>query len=564
MGDSLTEPVREGPERPPASNGRLGPGNTPSGSPSSWPEVVNLTKRAAILALVGVLLGILMGALDNLVVLTAIGNIARDLNASNGVPFVVSSYLIAGTVATPIFGKLSDHYSRRNFFILGQAIFIAGSLLAAQSKTLNELIVFRAIQGFGSGAFFPIGLSIIAVIFDPQTRAKLTAAMSSVFGIAMVVGPVVGAYIVTSLSWQWIFYVNLPIGILSILVMVTSVDALRPKLRKKFDTIGSVLLAGWVTPFMLALVQNADSRWAWSDPRILGLMAAFIAVFVLFVVWELRTDEPVVPLRFFAKKLVAASAGVTFLRGVTFVAVSTFATILVVFVLGGTPDQVRDALYFFVVPMIVGATAGGQLMRKLPYRAITVPGMALMTFGALLLANLDTNMTLWPIRGAQGLSDNLAFDLIPIGLGVGLTFATTALSVQFAVPSKDIGAATSLITFLQNLGGAVGVSVLFSYEQFRYSGPPVPSAPSGVYCPLPPTANPPPPAACFPYYNALSALRVPTAHAYIDTFQLAFVLALLALIFAFFMVGRMPQGKPTESLGAAPTEAPAPSATGAL
>lgn len=516
-----------------------------------WGNVPKLSRAAAALALLGVLLGILMGALDNLVVLTALKTIATDLGQSNGVAFVVSAYLIAGTVSTPIFGKLSDQYSRRNFFILGQAIFIAGSLLAAQAHSLNELIVFRAIQGVGSGAFFPIGLSIIAVLFDPQTRAKLTGAMSSVFGIAMIVGPLVGAYIVDDLSWPWIFYVNLPIGLASITVLLLGVDALRPSQQKKFDTVGSVLLAGWVAPFMLALVETSESGWAWTDVRVLGLLALFVAVLVAFVLWELKTPEPVVPLRFFARKVVAASAGVTFLRSMAFISISTFATILVSFVLFGTSDQVRDVLYFFVVPMIAGATLGGQLLRRLPYREIAAPGMALMAIGVFLLGGLDVNMSLWPVTGAYQLSDNLPLALIPVGFGVGLTFAVTALSVQFAVPPKDIGASTSLITFLQNLGGAVGVSVLFSYEELRYTGPAAPVLPAGLTCPLPPPTPIDP--SCLPYYQTLLAMRTPTANAYVDTFQLAFVLSVLALFFAFFMIGRMPRGR----VGAPPAVAAA-------
>jgi len=279
------------------------PAPSPSASrdaPQTIAPPPTLSRGKAALILAGIMAGILMGALDNLVVSTVLPTIVKDLNATaNGQAFVVSAYLITSTVGTPVFGKLSDAHSRRNFFLLGLVIFIVGSALSGLSQNLAELIAFRAVQGFGSGAFFPIGLSIIAVLFRPETRARLTGAFSSIFGIAIVVGPFLGSYIVDHTTWRWIFYVNLPIGILGIAILLAALGPLYPQATPKFDAVGALLLSGWIGALMLALIENAYNSVAWTDPTILGLLAATAVLFAGFIVWETRTENPLVPLSYF-------------------------------------------------------------------------------------------------------------------------------------------------------------------------------------------------------------------------------------------------------------------------
>lgn len=510
---------------------------TPPAAGASWASAApKLTRRQAALILAGIFLGILMGALDNLVVVTTLPEIVNDLHNQSAVAFVVSAYLIASTVATPIFGKLSDHYSRRDFFVLGLGIFIVGSMLAGLSQSLPELIAFRAIQGFGSGAFFPIGLAIIAVQFSPETRARLTGAFSSIFGIATIVGPFVGSYIVDNTTWRWVFYVNLPIGIAAIVIIRAALGPLKPTHPKSFDTLGAALLSGWVGALMLALVENSDSGWGWTDPRLLALLVAAVVLFVVFVVHELRTPEPVVPLRFFAQRVVAASSAVAFLRGALLICASTFIPIFVAFVLAGSADTVRDMLWWLVIPMIVGSALGGQMLTRVPYRWMMGAGMVLTVVGSLLLTRIALTTPLWTFRYGFLIDGGLALDLIPLGFGIGMTFAATALSVQYAVPPKDIGAASSLIQFLGNLGGAVVLSVLSSVALTRARS--IDPVPAGLSCPVPPGAMIDP--GCYGYYLGLPAAY---ATAYQEAFVVLLAVGVAALVASLFVTGRLPRAQ---------------------
>ncbi|HKS59600.1 MAG TPA: MFS transporter, partial [Thermoplasmata archaeon] len=356
--------------------------------------------------------------------------------------------------------------------------------------------------------------------------------------------PAVGGFIVDNTTWRWVFYVNLPIGIAGIIIVLGAVGVLRPTSRKRFDTLGSALLAGWVSAFMLALLENSDSGWAWSDARIVGLLGATVILFIGFVLWELEDKEPVVPLRFFAQRVVSASSSIAFLRGTVLITVSTFVSILVAYVLGGTPDAIRDTLYFFVVPLVIGSLIGGQLLPRLTYRVLSVTGMALMSVGTLLLTTFRETTPTWQFSYLILPTGGLGLYLIPTGFGVGMTFAVTALAIQYAVPPKDIGAASSLVQFLANLGGAVGLALFSSYAQGRITS--LDPVPNGLNCPIPPASAPN--VGCFPYYSALPHAM---AIAYSETFYFLVAVSLVAFFSAWFITGRLPKtrGMPMPGTG---------------
>ncbi|MCI4347592.1 MAG: MFS transporter [Thermoplasmata archaeon] len=496
-----------------------------------------------VLVLAGILLGILMGALDNLIVATVLPKIAVDLLQANGVPFVIAAYLIAATVATPIFGKLADLLSKRDIFVAGMVIFIAGSILAGLSQSLTQLIAFRAVQGFGSGAFFSVGFTIIAVLFSPETRARLTGAFSSIFGIATVAGPFVGSYIVDHTTWRWIFYINIPIGVVGIALLLLSLGPLKSASRARFDYPGAGLLASWVTLLLLPLVLNSEGTWSSTDPRFLGLLAGAAIALAAWIYWEaVVAKEPLVPLRFFAKRVIAASSSIALLRGAVLISVTTFISVFIAFALGGSPDTIRDVLYGFVVPMVVASAVGGTLLTRTTYRILGVVGMGVMFLGTVLLLGISTSTPTWVFSYGFLPTGGLLFDLIPLGAGVGLTFASTALSVQYAVAPKDLGAATSLVQFLANLGGAVGVSVLTAYQQLRLGV--LDPVPAGVSCPVPPVA--PINLACVGFYSALPHATGASIGA---AFALLIGVALAALVSALFLQGRLPKTRPGAGTG---------------
>lgn len=495
------------------------------------------------LVVVGILACLLMGALDNFVVLTALQQILSSLRApSSSQTFIVSAYLITSTVAVPIFARLSDIYDRKSVFISGIVIFVAGSLLAGLSQNVNELLFFRAVQGFGSGDFFPVGLSIVAVVFPPETRARVTGLLSGVFGIATVAGPFLGSFIVTTTTWRWVFYVNIPIGIAGLGILLATLGPIRPEVRQGFDIPGAVLLAGWVAALMFPLVEVSQApgiAWAWSDPRVVGLLLTAVVLGVAWVGWELRTRDPLVPLQLLKRRIIASSGGTTFIVGLVLFPLATFLTVFIDVVtfqgVGNAADTVRDVLYALVIPLVFGAALGGSLLTRVAYRPPVVVGLSVAAIGLFFLTTLSTTTPVWILAGGFLPVGGIVLPLIPLGFGIGLTFPVFLLAVQNQVPEGEVGAATGLISFLQSLGGAIGVTLLASFEEYRF-GILAPAAPAGGCAP----SAGPPTGACLSYGEAL--LRS-AAQSWDEVFTLMLVLLLAGLVLSLFIQGRLPVGR---------------------
>jgi EmrB/QacA subfamily drug resistance transporter len=509
-----------------------------SGSDPAVPAAgAGVSRRFELLVVLGIMLALLMGALDQFVVLTALTaqhGILTEFGQPQSGSLVITAYIIPSTIAIPVFGKLSDLWSRRNVFVGGLVIFIAGSMLAGLSQSLNELIAFRAVQGFGSGGFFPVGISIVAVSFPPATRARITGLLSGVFGIATVAGPLLGSAIVDATTWRWVFYVNLPIGLAGLGAIAYSLGPLRPAVRRSFDAVGAALLVAWVGALEYALVQVAYSGWAWGDPRVLGLLGGAAAGVVVFVVWELRgAKEPLVPLRLATHRIVSVGGATTFLIGAVFFPLTTFISLVVGEALTPTgassADIVRDVLYALVLPVVLGAGLGGQLLTRLTYRVQVLTGILIAIAGMILLRGITTATPPWQLAFGVLPVGGVILPLIPIGFGIGLTFPVFFLAVQNEVPPADVGEASGLIQFLQSLGGSIGLSLLASYAVSRVnvldpSPAPVCTTPSGPLQPV-----------CAPYFLKLASAEVT---AYDSAFTLMLVALVVALAAALFLRGR--------------------------
>jgi EmrB/QacA subfamily drug resistance transporter len=513
--------------------------NTPGLSSEPTAPTLSAGRSAALLT--ALLLGLLLGALDIFIVVTALPTIAVDLNDVSGQVFVVSGYLIAQTVAIPLFGKLSDRFGRRTFYLLGLGIFLGGSALAGLSQNLNELIFFRTIQGVGSGAFFTVVFSIVADIFPPKAAARVAGLLSGVFGIAIVFGPLIGSYIVDHTTWRWIFFVNLPIGFVAVVLVLLTMDATRPPGAKHpFDTAGAGLLAGWVGALIFALIETSNG-WAWTDPRFLTLIGLALALLPVFLWVESRADDPLVPLKFFRNRLIAASSAVNFLRGALLIGVVTFIPILVVFGLGGSTDDSRNVLYAFMVPMILGAAVGGGLVSRAGYGVPVVAGLAFATLGAILLTQVPTHPPLFRFYDTV-IPIGLAGALVPLGLGVGLTFAPTQMAIQYSVPRSELGTGTSLVWFLGNLGGSIVVSVLGTYQQTIFNS----LRPGG------PVPAPPDPA----FYTYLAQTQYAVAVSIQNVWWAIVPFAVAGLFFALLVRGRLPADIAEEQVSSGPKAGP--------
>ena len=510
---------------------RSPPPPPPAAPAGRW---LSLSHPTGILVLVGVFLAILMGAMDGLVVSTVLPTIAADLHQTNGVTFVVSGYLVSSTIAIPLFARLSDIASRRNVFLVGLAIFIVGSAFAGLSQNLAELIVFRSIQGFGGGGVFPVAIAMIAVLFSPEDRARAVGVITGAAGIAIVAGPLLGSYIVSFTTWRWVFYINLPFGLFAMAILWVAVGPLLPAVRGKFDIAGAAMISGWVAALMIALVQVADAGWGWTDPRILALLVATAVLFVAFLVWELRTPEPLVPVRILAERVMASSSGIMLFTGVVFSSLVTFLSLYVGFVLGGSAADIRDMIYFLAIPMIVGAGLSGVILDRISYRAMVVPGLFVAGIAALFLRGIDGSTPLWRLSFGFLPTGGLALPLIPIGFGLGLALAGATVAVQNEAPTAEVGAAIGLTRFFQSLGGAVGLSLLTVYQVWRFD-----QLKTGATTP--------------------SAIVSALAGSYADVFFVLAISVLLAFVSALWLKGRVPGTGPEAAEGpmAAPNPPPA-------
>lgn len=496
---------------------------------ASAPIAAHPNRRFEILVVVGILLALLMGALDNFVVLTALSTILTDFGQPNSGTFVISSYVIASAVAIPIFAKLSDLRSRRNVFLAGLLIFIVGSIFSGLSQNITELIIFRAVQGFGSGGFFPVGIAIVAISFPPETRARIIGLLSGVFGIAVVAGPLLGSAILSYTSWRWIFYVNIPVGVLGFVLIATTLGPLLPEKARRFDLLGAALLTGWVTTLMFPLYQISGEGWSWTDPRVIGLLATCAVLVIAFVIREFRAENPLVPVRLFAQRVMAAGGGATFFIGMVFYPVATFLSLVVAGALdpgaANASDVVRDILYFLVIPLVVGAALGGQLLTRFSYRAVALLGVVIGIVGMAGLTTLTVTTPLWTFYLGFIPVGGIVLPLIPLGFGIGLTFPVFLLAAQNQVGSADVGEAGGLIQFLQTLGGAIGLSVLTSFQQTRFA-----------------TLDP--------------TLPDSLINSYDQTFAVMVGLLVVAFVFIVFLRGRLPPK--VDSLAAARNPAVAP------
>jgi EmrB/QacA subfamily drug resistance transporter len=486
----------------------------------------NATPRLGfeLVVTIGILLALLMGALDQFVALTALPTILAQFGQLNGGTFVISAYVIASTTAIPIFAKLSDLWSRRNVFLGGLVVFIIGSILSGLSQNLPELILFRAIQGFGSGGFFPVGIAIVAVVFPPETRSRIVGALSGVFGIAVVAGPLIGSAIVSYTTWRWVFYVNIPIGIVGFILIATTLGPLRPELVRKFDLIGAGLLTAWVAAIMFPLYQIVDAGWGWTDPRVLVLLGVGAVLIVAFVLWELRQNNPLVPLRLLGRRVMAAGGGATYFIGMVFFPVATFLSLVVGLALApGNPNIVRDILYYLVIPLVIGAALGGQLLTRLSYRTVAVAGLVIGIIGMASLTTLSPTTPLWILVFQFIPVGGVVLPLVPLGFGIGMTFPVFLLAAQNQVGTADVGEAGGLIQFLQSLGGAVGLSVLASFQATRLA--------------------------------ALGSSPASLLTSYDQTFAVMVGLLIVALVFVVFLVGRIPKAGPkTVATDSGPTQ----------
>jgi EmrB/QacA subfamily drug resistance transporter len=393
------------------------------------------------LTVVALLLALFMAAMEMTVVSTAMPTVVAELSGALHYAWVFTAYMLTSTVTVPIYGKLADLHGRKPVMLVAMALFLLGSMASGQAHTMTQLIVFRALQGVGAGGMQPMALTIVGDIFKIEERAKMQGVFGAVWAIAGLAGPLLGGLIVATLSWRWVFYVNVPFGLASAAVLSFSLVESVEKRKHRLDVAGALLLASAV----IALLLGSDGEAPWL------LLPASAALTVAFLVVESRADEPILPLKLFAQRILATSSALSALGGGAMLGLVTFVPLYAQGVLGATPTQAGSTIATMAVAWPVASAISGRLIAKVGFRI-------LVRFGFFLVAASSLWLTFAMTHGAS--AGTLRIGSAFLGLGMGFSNTPLVIAVQTSVGFSQRGVATASTMFFRNIGGTVAVGVM--------------------------------------------------------------------------------------------------------
>ncbi|QHT62307.1 MFS transporter [Paenibacillus lycopersici] len=396
----------------------------------------------------GLLLGILMASMDNTIVATAMGTIVGELGGLDKFVWVTSAYMVAEMAGMPIFGKLSDMYGRKKFFVFGILMFMLGSILCGTATSIVQLSIYRAVQGIGGGALVPIAFTIMFDTVSPESRGKLGGLFGAVFGLSSIFGPLLGAYITEYIHWEWIFYINLPLGLIAFVMIAFFYKESVQHSKQKIDWGGAVALVGAVVCLMFAL-ELGGKQYAWDSGVILSLFAGFALLVIAFIFIERAVAEPIIKFSMFRDRLYWSSNAIAMFSGAAFVTASVYIPIYIQGVFGGKSTDSGLVLLPMMVGSVVTATMGGALMMKTSFRSLMIPTLALLTVGNILLTTL----------GVESHRYTVVIFMILIGLGIGASFSVLSNAAIFSFPPQERGTASATLNFLRSLGMTIGITV---------------------------------------------------------------------------------------------------------
>ncbi|MEW9699252.1 MDR family MFS transporter [Paenibacillus sp. SI8] len=400
------------------------------------------------IVIAGLLLAILMASMDNTIVATAMGTIVGQLGGLDKFVWVTSAYMVAEMAGMPIFGKLSDMYGRKRFFVFGILVFMLGSVLCGTAESIVQLSIYRAIQGIGGGALIPITFTIMFDAVSPENRGKLSGLFGAVFGMSSIFGPLLGAYLTDYVKWEWIFYINLPIGLIAFFLIAFYYKESHSHSKQPIDWGGAATLVGAIVCLMFAM-ELGGKQYAWGSAQILGLFTGFVVLSLLFLYIETRVVEPIISFRMFRNRLYASSNAIGMLGGAAFITASMYIPIFIQGVLGGSATNSGLVLLPMMLGSVVTATAGGILLNKWSFRAIMMPTLLILVVGIALLTTITQDSSRLTIT----------IYMILIGLGIGASFSVLSNAAIHSFSIRQRGAASSTLNFLRSLGMTLGITI---------------------------------------------------------------------------------------------------------
>jgi len=397
----------------------------------------------------GLILGMLIASLDQTVVATALPTIVSELGGLNQLSWVVTGYLLASTASTPLWGKLGDMYGRKRLFQATIVLFLAGSVLCGISQNIGELITFRAIQGLGGGGLIVLAQAIIADVVSPRERGRYQGVFGAVFGVTSVAGPLLGGFFVDNLTWRWVFYINLPIGAIALVVIAFALPSTGQRGHHRIDYLGTALLAAAATSLVL-LTSLGGTVYPWGSAPIILLAVAAVVFIIGFILVEQRAAEPVLPLTLFRNRVFAFTSAIGFVVGFALFGVVTYLPLFLQVVNGASPTISGLRLTPLMLGVLLTSITSGLLITRWGrYKIFPIIGTALMVVGMLLLSRMNeqTSVVLSSVY------------MLVLGLGLGLVMQVLVIAVQNAVDYRNLGAATSGATFFRSIGGSFGTAV---------------------------------------------------------------------------------------------------------
>jgi EmrB/QacA subfamily drug resistance transporter len=479
-------------------------------------------RRSGLVVVFGaLLLVLLLASLDQTIVSTALPTIVGELGGGTNLSWVVTAYLLSSTVVSPLYGKLGDLYGRKRLLQVAIVLFLVGSVLCGIAQNMAELIAFRALQGLGGGGLLVVTLAVVGDLFPPRDRGRYQGFFGAVFGVSTVVGPLLGGFFVDQLSWRWIFYVNLPLGVAALVVIGAVFHARTERIPHAVDYLGAAMLAGALSAIVL-YTSLGGTTLPWSSPMMLTTVVLGVLLLAAFLVVERRAAEPILPLRLFANRVVSVASAVGFVVGVALFGSVTFMPLYLQVVKGHSPTASGLLMTPMIAGVLLSSISSGQLISRTGrYKLFPVVGTLVAGVGLYLLSGLRVDTPAW----------QAAVDMAVLGLGIGLVMQVLVLVTQNAVDYRDLGVASSTATLFRQIGGSIGVSTFGAIFSNRLGFDLAARLPADVHVPTvadPAVVRELPPQLHAPYVAAFAAALGPV-------FLVAAVIALVAFVLTWWL-----------------------------